>query len=486
MRNLVLITFIFLLSINSLFAQKREHIRVVPKLSHSYVLPLKHNKRDSLYHTRPQLKYIYLRHKNQHIDDPIVRYALDNLKKERVKYYELYKAINTLSDYAENEHIKYMLNYVRNYFETVQAKEEAIRQIEDRIKRDSVDFYKEHPEDSVQYDKLLNQDLKALLSFMDQDVNYQWLKEKSRDSVQITLLSASNRPKNLWLNTGKTQYYRFMAENFIGDTIGTWVKVMPRGNQLKFFLDENVYQYQKYSEPKEIVEECLLEAPDSMYFVLSEMKIGKITKRCWMYYSDVTFSFGQGFISSNWASGGENSLSKLGIKAFKHWNYATQFDMNTVLFKTKNNPDKEVIAAFLTPGNFTLSLGLDYKPKNNISLYLSPIAGQWVYMRDTNLVAPSRYGLEIGKKFKSDAGAKIELKNQHELFKFLKIDNHLIIFSSYYEQPEKLTLDWRLTLNFKINYFMQTSVYANAVYNQNDSKKIQLKQTLNLGVYFRF
>ena len=88
--------------------------------------------------------------------------------------------------------------------------------------------------------------------------------------------------------------------------------------------------------------------------------------------------------------------------------------MNTVLFKTKNNPNKEVVAAFLTPGNFTLSLGLDYKPKNNISLYLSPIAGQWVYMRDTNLVAPSRYGLETGKKFKSDAGAKIELKNQHE------------------------------------------------------------------------
>ena len=87
-----------------------------------------------------------------------------------------------------------MLNYVRNYFETVQAKEEAIRQIEERIKRDSVNFYNEHPEDSVQYDKLLNQNLKALLSFMDQDVNYQWLKEKSRDSVQITLLSASNRP----------------------------------------------------------------------------------------------------------------------------------------------------------------------------------------------------------------------------------------------------------------------------------------------------
>ena len=33
---------------------------------------------------------------------------------------------------------------------------------------------------SVQYDKLLNQNLKALLSFMDQDVNYQWLKETEK------------------------------------------------------------------------------------------------------------------------------------------------------------------------------------------------------------------------------------------------------------------------------------------------------------------
>lgn len=89
------------------------------------------------------------------------------------------------------------------------AKEEAIQEIENRIKRDSIEFYERHPEDSIQYDKLLNQNLKVLLSFMERDVNYQWLKEKSRDSVQITLLSASNRPKNLWLNTGKNEILSF-------------------------------------------------------------------------------------------------------------------------------------------------------------------------------------------------------------------------------------------------------------------------------------
>ena len=179
--------------------------------------------------------------------------------------------------------------------------------------------------------------------------------------------------------------------------------------------------------------------------------------------------------------------SKVGVKAFRHWNYATQFDLNTVLFNSYNASDREtVIANFLSPCNFTLSLGLDFKPKDNISLYLSPIAGQWVYVRDTNKVDVTRYGIEAGKRYKSDAGAKIELKNKHSLFNFLDIDNHLMLFSSYYEQPEKLTVDWRLTLKFKINYFMQTSIYANAVYNQNDSKKIQFKETLNLGVHFRF
>lgn len=540
MRFVVIALFIFVGFQNSLFAQEKEDSRVM-SVRPSYMLSIKHTRADSIYYTEPQIKYAYKQLKYTHISNPAVRQALENLKRDRFKYYELNRAINTLKDYAENEHIKYMLDYVRMYFKTVQAKEEAIQRIQERIAKDSVAFYRQNPEldslrlqDSVRYDIFLNQDLETLLSFMEQDENYQWMKEKSRDSVLITVLGASDRAKKLWLNTGRLKYQRLMAENFVGDSIGAWIKVMPQGNEIKFYLDNDVYQVKRFAILQESRDEHLLKASDSAYFVLAKMDIGKLERRHWTYYSDVTLSFGQGFISSNWASGGENSLSilsdlkyfinykkrtttwensfryrlgalksgseelsknedkleiqsKIGIKAFRHWNYATQFDMNTVLFNSYNASDREtVIANFLSPGNFTLSLGLDFKPKDNISLYLSPIAGQWVYVRDTTKVDPTRYGIEKGKKLKSDAGAKIELKNKHTLFNFLNIDNHLMLFSSYYEQPEKLTLDWRLTLNFRINYFMQTTIYTNAVYNQNDSKKIQFKETLNLGVHFRF
>lgn len=540
MRFVVIAFFTFVVFQNSLFAQKKADSRVM-SVRPSGMLSIKHTRADSIYYTQPQIKYAYKQLKYTHISNPAVRQALENLKRDRFKYYELNRAINTLKDYAENEHIKYMLDYVRMYFKTVQAKEEAIQRIQERITRDSIAFYRQNPEldslrlqDSVQYDIFLNQDLETLLSFMEQDENYQWMKEKSRDSVLITVLGASDRAKKLWLNTGRLKYQRLMAENFVGDSIGAWVKVMPQGNEIKFYLDNDVYQVKRFTILQESREDHLLTASDSAYFVLAKMNVGTLERRHWTYYSDVTLSFGQGFISSNWASGGENSLSilsdlkyfinykkrtttwensfryrlgalksgseelsknedkleiqsKIGVKAFRHWNYATQFDMNTVLFNSYNASDREtVIANFLSPGNFTLSLGLDYKPKDNISLYLSPIAGQWVYLRDTTKVDPTRYGIEKGKKLKSDAGAKIELKNKHTLFSFLNIDNHLMLFSSYYEQPEKLTLDWRLTLNFRINYFMQTTIYTNAVYNQNDSKKIQFKETLNLGVHFRF
>ena len=107
-------------------------------------------------------------------------------------------------------------------------------------------------------------------------------------------------------------------------------------------------------------------------------------------------------------------------------------------------------------------------------------------MRDTTGMDPTRYGIEAGKKSKSDAGAKVELKNNHDLWDFLKVDNRVILFSSYYDNPEYITIDWQVTLNFKINYFLQTSVYMNAVYDRHNSKKIQFKETLGLGINFRF
>ena len=84
MRFVVVVIIIFALSQNTLFAQEKTDSRVIT-VRPSYILSVKHTRADSLYHTKPQIRYAYKQLKNTHIGNPAARYALENLKKERLK-----------------------------------------------------------------------------------------------------------------------------------------------------------------------------------------------------------------------------------------------------------------------------------------------------------------------------------------------------------------------------------------------------------------
>ena len=377
-------------------------------------------------------------------------------------------------------------------------------------------------------------DLKTFTSYIRQDSNYRWLRDKSHDSTLLEVTSLTNNSVRFWLNNGNEQAYRFWVANRLGDTVGAWIQVMPAGNNIRVYVDDDVYQVNTFEDHKAVPDKELPNLPGDRYFRMNKIKRGELYRRRWAAYSEVEAALGQGYLA-NWASGGENSLSvltnlryymnynknktswenfvfyrlgflksgseslrkneerlefnsKLGQKAFKHWFYTTQFNVQTMIFNSYEYGDDEktLVGNFMTPAYFNLSLGLDYKPHENFSLYLSPIAGKWTWVRDTNGIDYTRYGVDKGKKSKSDAGARLELRNKFKLFKIMDIRNDLILFSSYYNEIQRFTGDWKLQIDFKINYFMRASVYTNVIYDQNYSYKLQFKENLNLGVNFRF
>jgi hypothetical protein len=529
MKILPLLLFPLVLTSSSLLAQQREKDEIVTSTP-SYVLPLKHNGLDSLSRVRPDFVYLRKRLQYTYIDNPAVRYSLENLKANDPDHplldSTLNQAVHTIMQYVEDQEIKNILEQVRSYLSTMSERENALKTIKERLAKNDLTST-----DSLDDSASLGRDLKTLLTFVEEDTNYRWLREKSRDSVMLTILDVSNQSRDLWLNTGRGTNYKLKAENLLGDTIDTWVQVFPQGNVMKFHFPENVYQIKGRSRTLEVpLQLSYPKAP--AYSQLVEMHADALKRKYWTYYTDLTLSFGQGYISKNWAGGGESSLSllsdmkyfinykkndlnwenafryrvgalkrgkeklsknedklevlsKLGLKAFKYWNYAAQLDFNTVLFTSYNYPKREeIVANLLTPAYFTLSVGFDYKPSNKISLYFSPIAGKWTYVRDTVRVKnTTRYGVEKGKKLKSAAGAKIDFKNTHSLFDFLDLEHRLIIFASYYDP---VTVDWRLTPGFKISSYLKTSINLNAVYDRNNSKKLQFKEALSLDIYLRF
>lgn len=493
-----------------------------------------------------------VRRENRNIENPGVRYAIQNLKQECYKDPQVNEAINTLIRYAEDERLKNVVDYLKRYAQTMGKKEQALETLEQKITYDSIEFYK-----NTEYlltgdfEEYINTDLQTFVNYIHQDSNYIWLRDASRDSVQLEIMSVADNSIRFWVNNGQMQYYRFWASNKVCDTIGTWIQVMPQGNRLRIYVDEDVYQSPAIEKKHaELHEAGIPNGFNDEYFKLTPMKIEQLHRRYWTYYSEVELAMSQGKLA-NWTSGGENSLSllsniryfwnynrnntnwenwvhyrfgfmkngdedirknedrfelnsKLGQRAFKHWYYTAQFNVITQLFNSYEYPleqDKKLVANFMSPGYFTLSLGLDFKPNDRFSLFISPITSKWNFVRDTAKIDIRRYGVEQGKRARREAGARIDLRStQNNIFKIMNIRNELTWFMSYEkkdhylnfesdnEEKKKIpfTVNWKLNIDFNINYFMRASIYTETIYNENNSRKLQFKENLNLGVNFRF
>lgn len=491
------------------------------------------------------IKIPKLKLKNGMIENPGTRYSLINLEKTHFNDAEVNHAITTLLHYAEDEKLKRVVDYLREYTKGTAQREHALGIVEDKVITDSIRFSNGErlPEYRIpDMEEFENTDLQILLSHIHQDSNYIWLKNISRDSVKLEIYSLKDEnSKCFWINNGRMNYHRFWAANKVGDTIGTWIQVLPEGNRMRIFVDEDVYQASPV-DIKDITKEHIL-ASELPKTDVKEIELERLRRRYWTYYSEVDLNMSQGALV-NWASGGENSLSllsniryfwnynrnktswenwvtyrfgfmkngeedirknedrfelnsKLGQRAFRHWYYTAQFNTLTQLFSSYEYPkDKErkLVSNFMSPGYFTLSLGLDYKPHDNFSLMLSPIAGKWNFVRDTANIDAKRFGVEEGKRSKRNAGAQMSVRwRKNNIFNIIDLYNEMNAFWSYdakdkdkEDQKLPLNINWKMTLSFKINYFLRTSIYTELFYDQNSSDKIQFKENLNLGVNFRF
>lgn len=544
----VLIFLLGLLAIHPLSAQWTDPARIIEPVK----LPDEPVKGRNVAPSLPA-RLPFRRLENGFIESAAVRYAIQHLKLEKFDDPEINKALAVLLKYVENEQLRNLVSYLKKYaHRNVTGQMQALQTLQEYISSDSAEFYKYNDPLSLEDDDVYqNTDLQTFVNYLRQDTNYVWLRDADRDSVLMEVVNLGDHSIHFWANTGKTSYHRFWASNKLGDTIGTWIQVLPDGNRLKIHIDQDVYQTFGVTNKSVNAPEDLDNNIGKEYFAIAPVKVGELSRRYWTYYSEVEIAISQGKLA-NWASGGENSLSllsnlryylnynrnktswenwvhyrlgfmkngsenirknedrfeinsKLGQRAFKHWYYTAQFNTLTQLFNSYEYPkdaERKLVANFMSPGYFTLSLGMDYKPNSNFSLVISPIAGKWNFVRDTARVRASRYGIsEEGKRFKREAGAQLNLNSKVDhLFKIINLNNELKLFMSYdkkdhylnfgKEDEEKkripLTLNWKMTLSFKINYFMSASVYTETIYDENYSRKLQFRENLNLGIKFRF
>ncbi len=91
--------------------------------------------------------------------------------------------------------------------------------------------------------------------------------------------------------------------------------------------------------------------------------------------------------------------SKLGYQAKKEFYYSALFSFNTQFANGYNYPNTtNVISTFMAPAYLNFSLGLDYRPSEHFSLFVSPMSTKNTFVLNDSLSANGSFGVELGKK----------------------------------------------------------------------------------------
>lgn len=280
-----------------------------------------------------------------------------------------------------------------------------------------------------------------------------------------------------------------------------------------------------------------------MVSVAKPVDLGRIN---WLQNFDGSLHFSQAYISPNWYQGGSSNLNgilnlqynirlnqafhpnlmfetaiqyklgvnnapddtihaynitedlfqintKFGLKAAKRWYYSVNAQFKTQLLNNYRVNTNDLTAAFLSPGELNVGVGMTYNYENprktiNFSAVISPLSYNMKMCANSKL-NPTWFGIEEGHKTISQYGSSAELTFRAKLAWNIEYFSRLFMFTNY----EYVQGDWENTVTFNFNRYLSTKIFAHLRYQSDtqplaDTKwqKWQLKEIISIGFSYKF
>ena len=153
----------------------------------------------------------------------------------------------------------------------------------------------------------------------------------------------------------------------------------------------------------------------------------------------------------------------------------------------------DLISKFLAPGYLLLATGIEYKTKN-FSLNYAPLTAKFTFVTDDALSAAGAFGVEAGKKSRSELGSSLVSTLEFEPMENVKFKSGVTFFANY-ETTSQIDVNWETLLVFKVNKYLTTSFGTHLIYDHDilivqedgtSKRAIQFKNVLNVNVGFVF
>jgi len=191
--------------------------------------------------------------------------------------------------------------------------------------------------------------------------------------------------------------------------------------------------------------------------------------------------------------------SKYGRFLSKKWQASAGIDFRTQFAKGfgydgATDGTDTLISAFMSPGYLSPYLGATYKPKKSISMSFIPVMGKFTFVLDDQLSELGAYGVEPEKNVRSQVGASFNGGYQKEIMTNVNLKTNLLLFAAY-DDITHIDVNFDFFLNFKVNEYITTNFSLQAIYDNdidiedddgNIGPRLQMRNTLNVGITYNF
>lgn len=185
-------------------------------------------------------------------------------------------------------------------------------------------------------------------------------------------------------------------------------------------------------------------------------------------------------------------LSKYGYAFKPKLSLSGLFNFRTQMAKGYNydNNGKTLTSAFLSPAYILLSIGLDYKPSRDLSIFISPATSRWIIVNNDSLAIKGFYGVEPGKKSKNEFGAFATINYLKGLNKSVGYKGRLDLFSNYKHKPGNVDLYMTNIFTTKLSKVLAASWSIDLIYDDDvklfgknhNSPDMQFKSLIGVGL----
>lgn len=190
--------------------------------------------------------------------------------------------------------------------------------------------------------------------------------------------------------------------------------------------------------------------------------------------------------------------SKYGYALNKHLNLAllanarTQFANGYSFTKSSMGKDSATLTSkTFTPAYVLVSPGLDYKPSDNFSLFLSPVTARWIIVTDDFL--KPMYGVPPDQKSRNEFGAFASANYQQKLTENINFKSKLDLFSNYKSNPQNVDIFWSNVFSAKVARYINFTVNVDFIYD-DDTQNVemdkgpapQILQLMGIGFAYQF